>query len=87
PASIEVLGPGQFAAGRLRPGAAQALGSAAGVLARDRQNQAQDVQLSIRGFGARSAFGIRGLRIYVDGIPATMPDGQGQVSHADLASA
>ncbi|MBB5270390.1 TonB-dependent receptor [Quisquiliibacterium transsilvanicum] len=87
PASIEALGPAQFAAGRMRPGAAQALGGAAGVLARDRQNQAQDVQLSIRGFGARSAFGIRGLRVYVDGIPATMPDGQGQVSHADLSSA
>lgn len=87
PASVEVLGPGQFAAGRLRPGTAQALGAAAGVLVRDRQNQAQDVQLSIRGFGARSAFGIRGLRLYVDGIPATMPDGQGQVSHADLSAA
>lgn len=87
PASVEVLDRARFAAGRLRPGAAQALGSALGVQARDRQNQAQDVQLSIRGFGARSSFGIRGLRLYVDGIPATMPDGQGQVSHADLASA
>ena len=87
PASVEVLGPERFSAGRLRPGAAQAFGAAAGVLARDRQNQAQDVQLSIRGFGARASFGIRGLRLYVDGIPATLPDGQGQVSHADLASA
>jgi len=52
-----------------------------GVAARDRQNLAQDTQLSIRGFGARSAFGVRGLRIFQDGIPASMPDGQGQLSH------
>ena len=55
-----------------------------GVAAHDRQNLAQDVQLTIRGFGARSAFGVRGLRIFQDGIPATMPDGQGQVSHIPL---
>ena len=58
-----------------------------GLLARDRQNFAQDLQLSIRGFGARATFGVRGLRLYVDGIPATMPDGQGQVSHFALAGA
>jgi iron complex outermembrane receptor protein len=58
-----------------------------GVLVRDRQNYAQDQQISIRGFGARSSFGVRGVRLYVDGIPATMPDGQGQVSHFNLDSA
>lgn len=58
-----------------------------GVLARDRQNYAQDEQISIRGFGARSTFGVRGVRLYVDGIPATMPDGQGQVSHFNFDSA
>ena len=57
-----------------------------GVAARDRQNLAQDVQVTIRGFGARTTFGVRGLRIYVDGIAATMPDGQGQVSHVPLAA-
>ncbi|RZA35376.1 MAG: TonB-dependent receptor [Lysobacteraceae bacterium] len=56
-----------------------------GLLARDRQNYAQDTQLSIRGFGARSTFGVRGVRLYADGIPATMPDGQGQLSHFNLA--
>jgi len=55
-----------------------------GVGAHDRQNLAQDVQLTIRGFGARSAFGVRGLQVFDDGIPATMPDGQGQVSHIPL---
>jgi iron complex outermembrane receptor protein len=58
-----------------------------GVVARDRQNYAQDEQVSIRGFGARSTFGIRGVRLYTDGVPATMPDGQGQVSHFNLDSA
>ena len=62
----------------------EALAAVPGVLARDRQNLAQDTQLSIRGFGARATFGVRGLRLYADGIPATMPDGQGQVSHFAL---
>src|SRR5262249_37358277 len=48
---------------------------------------AQDEQLSIRGFGARSTFGVRGVRLYVDGIPATAPDGQGQVSNFPLDAA
>lgn len=61
------------------------LGGIPGLLARDRQNYAQDTQLSIRGFGARSTFGVRGLRLYADGIPASMPDGQGQLSHFNLA--
>ncbi|MDQ6684283.1 MAG: TonB-dependent receptor [Pseudomonadota bacterium] len=65
----------------------EALRGVAGISALNRQNYAQDVQLSIRGFGARSAFGIRGVRLIVDGIPATMPDGQAQASSIDLGSA
>jgi iron complex outermembrane recepter protein len=65
----------------------ESLASVSGLLARDRQNYAQDTQIAIRGFGARSTFGIRGVRLYIDGIPATQPDGQGQVSHFNLASA
>jgi iron complex outermembrane recepter protein len=65
----------------------ETLGTVPGLMARDRQNHAQDVQISVRGFGARSTFGIRGVRVYVDGIPATMPDGQGQLSNIDLTSA
>src|SRR5690606_1688070 len=63
------------------------LGLIPGVLARNRGNYAQDEQVSIRGFGARSTFGVRGVRLYVDGIPATMPDGQGQVSHFHFGTA
>jgi iron complex outermembrane receptor protein len=58
-----------------------------GLLARNRYNYAQDQQISIRGIGANSAFGIRGVRVYQDGIPATGPDGQGQVSQFNLDSA
>jgi iron complex outermembrane receptor protein len=64
-----------------------ALSGIAGVVARNRQNHAQDEQISIRGFGARSTFGVRGVRMYVDGIPASMPDGAGQVSHFNLDTA
>lgn len=65
----------------------EALRGVAGISVLNRQNYAQDLQLSIRGFGARSAFGIRGVRLIVDGIPATMPDGQGQASSIALSSA
>ena len=58
-----------------------------GITVLNRQNYAQDLQLSIRGFGARSTFGIRGVRVIVDGIPATMPDGQGQASSIVLPAA
>lgn len=73
----------------LRRGAspAELLRAVPGVTARDRGNYAQDTQIAIRGFGARSTFGIRGVRLYVDGIPATQPDGQGQVSHFNLDAA
>jgi iron complex outermembrane receptor protein len=63
------------------------IGMVPGLLARNRNNYAQDQQVSIRGFGASSAFGVRGIRIYQDGIPFSGPDGQGQVSQINLASA
>lgn len=88
PASVDVIDGARLrAAGRPEINLSESLALVPGVTARDRQNYAQDLQLSIRGFGARSTFGVRGVRIYVDGIPATMPDGQGQLSHIDLASA
>ena len=87
PASVDVLDGERIRSdGRAQVNLAESLALIPGLLARDRQNQAQDLQLSIRGFGARSTFGVRGVRLYVDGIPATMPDGQGQLSHIDLAS-
>ncbi len=65
----------------------EALVRVPGLVVNSRNNYAQDLQMSSRGFGARAAFGVRGLRLYTDGIPATMPDGQGQVAHFDLAGA
>src|SRR4051812_8423043 len=87
PASIDRIdGPG-IRDSRLQVNISESLGGVPGLVARDRQNYAQDVQISVRGFGARSTFGIRGVRLYVDGIPATLPDGQGQISNVDLGSA
>lgn len=58
-----------------------------GVVALNRNNYAQDVQMSIRGFGARAAFCLRVIRLITVGIPATIPDGQGQASTVSLTSA
>ena len=87
PASIDRVDGAAIRDGRLQVNISEGLGSVPGLLARDRQNYAQDVQISVRGFGARSTFGIRGVRLYVDDIPATLPDGQGQLSNVDLGSA
>lgn len=65
----------------------EALAQVPGLVANNRNNYAQDLQIGSRGYGARATFGVRGLRLYADGIPATMPDGQGQVAHFDLAGA
>jgi iron complex outermembrane receptor protein len=83
PASVDRIDAADIPA-RAQASVSELLRRVPGVAARDRQNLAQDVQLTIRGFGARSAFGVRGLRIFQDGIPATMPDGQGQLSHIPL---
>ena len=64
----------------------ESLVRAPGLTILERQNYAQDLQISIRGFGARSAFGVRGIRLLIDGIPATTPDGQGQSSSVSLTS-
>jgi iron complex outermembrane receptor protein len=87
PASVDVIDAAAIRNGGPLVNLSEALARVPGVVALNRQNYAQDIQISSRGFGARSTFGVRGLRLYVDGIPATGPDGQGQVSHFDLASA
>lgn len=65
----------------------EALARVSGLVVSNRSNYAQDLQINSRGFGARAGFGVRGMRLYADGIPASGPDGQGQVSHFDLAGA
>ena len=87
PMSVDRLEQQQIQQGQLQVNLSESLDMLPGVNAQQRQNYAQDLQISVRGFGARSSFGVRGVRLYTDGIPATMPDGQGQVSHFDLGSA
>jgi iron complex outermembrane recepter protein len=65
----------------------ESLARVPGLVVNARQNYAQDLQISSRGFGARAGFGVRGIRLYTDGVPASTPDGQGQVAHFDLAGA
>lgn len=57
-----------------------------GLFALNANNFSQDLRVSIRGFGARSSFGIRGVKIMVDGIPETTPDGQGQIDNLNLGA-
>jgi iron complex outermembrane receptor protein len=87
PASIDVVDADTLHRGQLQENLSESLVTVPGVSAQSRQNYAQDLQISIRGFGARSSFGVRGVRLYSDGIPGTMPDGQGQFSQFDLGSA
>ena len=84
PLSISRIDRWQIRTGQLRVNLSESLQSDIGVRAEERQNYAQDLQLSVRGFGARSSFGVRGVRLYSDGIPGPMPDGQGQFAHFDL---
>ena len=87
PAAVDVVDGRDVRLAQPRINLSESVQRIPGVVARDRQNYAQDQQISIRGFGARATFGVRGIRMYTDGIPATMPDGQGQVSHFLLDAA
>lgn len=86
PAAVSVVNGDEMRQAAPRLNLSESLGAVPGLQVQNRQNYAQDLQLSIRGFGSRSTYGVRGLRIYVDGIPATMPDGQGQTSNIDIGS-
>jgi len=86
-AAISVVTGAQVREGGVGINLSEALGGVPGLSVFNRQNLAQDLQISSRGFGARSTFGVRGVRLYEDGIPLTMPDGQGQSSSFDLSAA
>jgi iron complex outermembrane receptor protein len=86
PAAISSVEAGVLEVAGPQVNLSESLNRVPGIVVLNRQNYAQDLQLSIRGFGARSTFGIRGVRLIVDGIPATMPDGQGQASNIALGS-
>ena len=87
PVSIDLVDAETIQDGRMQFSIAESLSRVPGIVAASRGQSAQDVQISSRGFGARSAFGVRGVRLYADGIPLTMPDGQGQAGTFDLSSA
>lgn len=86
PAAVSVVDGEDMRHATPRVNLSESLGAVPGLQIQNRQNYAQDLQLSIRGFGSRSTYGVRGIRMYVDGIPATMPDGQGQTSNIDIGS-
>jgi iron complex outermembrane receptor protein len=86
PGSVDRVDGEEMRGSRLQVNLSESLGAVPGLQVQNRLNYAQDLQLSIRGFGARSTFGVRGVRLYVDGIPATLPDGQGQTSNIDIGS-
>jgi iron complex outermembrane receptor protein len=87
PASVDVIDASTLHDGQPQVNLSETLGRVPGVFAANRQNYAQDLQVSSRGFGARAPFGVRGVRLYQDGIPVTMPDGQGQTGSFSLLSA
>lgn len=84
PAAIDAVSGERIRDGQPRVNASESLVAVPGLNVQNRQNYAQDLQISSRGFGARSAFGVRGVRLITDGIPATMPDGQGQAATFNL---
>jgi iron complex outermembrane receptor protein len=84
PAAVSVVDAERIHAGQPRVNLSESLVAVPGIVVQNRQNYAQDLQVSSRGFGARSSFGVRGVRLIADGIPATMPDGQGQAATFNL---
>jgi len=87
PAAVSLVEAPADQPGRERLQLDSALMRVPGVFTQNRYNFAQNLRISSRGFGARAPFGIRGLRIRVDGLPATLPDGQAQVDAIDLDAA
>lgn len=87
PVSIDAIDRRQIQEGQARVNLSETLVRVPGVVVQNRQNYAQDLQISSRGFGSRAAFGVRGVRLIADGIPATLPDGQGQAATFSLSSA
>ncbi len=87
PAAVSVTGQDEIQLGTEQLGLDESLAGVPGLFMLNRYNFAQDLRASIRGFGARSSFGIRGIKIIVDGIPETLPDGQGSVDGIDIGSA
>jgi iron complex outermembrane recepter protein len=87
PQAVQLLDKDQISVARPTWGLDEALVTVPGVYAANRYNFSLDQRISIRGFGARSAFAVRGIKVLVDGIPQTLPDGQGQLTNLELGAA
>lgn len=87
PVSIDVVDGETIREGQPRINLSETAVRIPGVVVSNRNNPAQDIAISTRGFGARSAFGVRGVRLYADGIPMSMPDGAGQTGTFNLDTA
>jgi len=85
PFAVGVLDRADLVQGQPTLGIDEALNNLPGVVVANRYNFSLDQRISIRGFGSRSNFGVRGLKILVDGIPQTLPDGQSQLTNVDFA--
>jgi iron complex outermembrane receptor protein len=85
PFAVGVLDRDDLVRGQQTLGIDEALNNLPGVVVANRYNFSLDQRISIRGFGSRSNFGVRGLKILVDGIPQTLPDGQSQLTNVDFA--
>lgn len=86
PWAVAVVDKAQIQLAQPQLGLDESLVRVPGLFLQNRYNYAQDLRIAMRGFGARAEFGIRGIKVLVDGIPATLPDGQGSVDAIDLAS-
>ncbi|MCH9798731.1 MAG: Plug domain-containing protein, partial [Betaproteobacteria bacterium] len=86
PVAIDVVTKKDIQDGQLQMTLSESMIRVPGITAQNRTQQAQDPQISSRGFGSRASFGVRGIRIFLDGIPLTMPDGQGQPGIVDLSA-
>ncbi len=86
-ASVSVVDRDSIQSGQQQLTLEESLSGVPGVFLQNAHNFSQAQRISIRGFGARSPFGIRGIKLFVDGVPATLADGQGNVDEIDLGSA
>ena len=84
PFSVDTVDLSHGTDGQLGVNLSEVLSKVPGLVVQNRQNYAQDLQISSRGYGARSAFGVRGIKLLSDGIPASTPDGQGQAATLNL---
>lgn len=87
PMSVDSVQRSDIQDGKARVNISEDLNRVPGTFVQNRENFAQELQITIRGFGARSQFGTRGIKLIVDGLPASTPDGQGNPGVFDLGSA